>query len=254
MPPMAADPRPPTRARRAATPRPTPKTHTHTTRKPRRDAQANREKILRSAQALFHERGLVVGLHEIARHAGLGAGTVYRHFPNRAALISALYEDSTAHLRAVARQAAEAPDAWDAVNDVLFRSHEIRALDRGLWAIAMHSARRSATVGQASFGEILEEIVTRAHESGELRSDFVATDINVLNIMIAACADFTNEIDPDLWRRFVTILIDGLCAERSTVTPLPGRPLTREEVLNAMFAWYDAEGRWGPEHRRVASS
>lgn len=220
-------------------------------RKKRSDALANREKIIQAARVLFHERGLIVGLHEIARYTGLGAGTVYRHFPNWAALIAALNEESTGHFHEVAREAASNEDPWTALSELLIRTHEVRASDRGLWAVAMHSARKSAEAGQATFDAILDEVVARAKAAGVLREDFAATDINVLNIMVAACADFTNELDPELWRRFVTLLLDGLRTTRNGVEPLPERALSHEEVHQAMFAWYDAEGHWGPEHRRV---
>lgn len=234
----------PRRARETASARPA--------RKRRSDAVVNREKILQSARVLFHERGLVVGLHEIARHTGLGAGTVYRHFPNRAALIAALNEESKRHFHEVAREAASNADPWIAMRELLFRTHEVRATDRGLWAVAMHGARTSAEAGQATFDEILEDVVERARTAGVLRKDFTATDINVLNIMVAACADFTNALEPELWRRYVTLLLDGLLVRRDRVDPLPERALTHEEIRQAMFSWYDSEGRWGPEHRPVS--
>lgn len=221
-------------------------------RKMRSDALANRDKILKSARVLFHERGLVVGLHEIARYTGLGAGTVYRHFPNSAALVAALNEESTRHFHEVAREAASNPEPWVALRELLIRTHEVRASDRGLWAVAMHGARSSAEAGQVTFEQILEGVVSRAQVAGVLRDDFAATDINVLNIMVAACADFTNELDPELWRRFVTLLLDGLRSQRDAVEPLPGRALTHDEVRQAMFSWYDTEGRWGPDHRPVS--
>jgi len=221
-------------------------------RKMRSDAVANRDKILQSARVLYHERGLVVGLHEIARYTGLGAGTVYRHFPNSAALIAALNEESTHHFHEVAREAASNPEPWTALRELLIRTHEVRASDRGLWAVAMHGARSSAEAGQATFDGILEDVVSRAQQAGALRDDFAATDINVLNIMVAACADFTDEIEPELWRRFVTLLLDGLRSQRQDVEPLPERALTHDEVRQAMFSWYDTEGRWGPDHRPVS--
>ena len=79
----------------------------------RRDAERNRERILDAARELFAARGLAVTLDDVARHAGVGVGTVYRRFANREALIDALFDDKLAKILETARAASAHPDQWD---------------------------------------------------------------------------------------------------------------------------------------------
>ena len=80
----------------------------------RRDAELNRERILHAAREVFAERGLDVTLHDIARHAGLGVGTVYRRFANRDELIDALFVENFDHLAAYAHECLALDDSWAA--------------------------------------------------------------------------------------------------------------------------------------------
>ena len=73
----------------------------------RKDAERNRERILAAARELFAEQGLTVTLDDIARHAGVGVGTVYRRFPDKEQLIDALFEDRLGEIAAVATESAE---------------------------------------------------------------------------------------------------------------------------------------------------
>src|SRR3954462_10863411 len=79
----------------------------------RSDAQRNRDRIVAATRAAFQERGLDVGVDEIARRAGVGMGTLYRHFPTKDALIDAIVDARFAELITAAEAALEAPDAWD---------------------------------------------------------------------------------------------------------------------------------------------
>jgi AcrR family transcriptional regulator len=91
---------------------------TSPTRPLRRDAERNRQRILAAAGELFAERGLSVTLDDIARHAGVGVGTVYRRFPDKNELIDALFEDRLKALCAAAEAALASDDPWDGL--VLF--------------------------------------------------------------------------------------------------------------------------------------
>src|SRR5499425_2315450 len=78
----------------------------------RRDAERNRQRILKAASEVFNERGLEVSLDEIARHAGVGVGTVYRRFRTKEELVEALFIDRIEEVAALAEEAAEVPDPW----------------------------------------------------------------------------------------------------------------------------------------------
>src|SRR5436190_821839 len=86
----------------------------------RRDAERNRQRILDAARELFTERGLAVSLNDIAHHAGVGVGTVYRRFPDRVQLIEALFEQRLEQIRELAEAARAEPDPWQA----FIRFHE----------------------------------------------------------------------------------------------------------------------------------
>src|SRR3954466_13328981 len=98
----------------------------------RKDAERNRQRILTAAGELFTERGLGVTLDDIARHAGVGVGTVYRRFPDKELLIDALFEQRIESISAVAAQALEIEDPWEAFQFYFEQGSELQARDRGL--------------------------------------------------------------------------------------------------------------------------
>src|SRR5579862_1591321 len=98
----------------------------------RADAERNRRRIMDSARALFAERGLDVTLNDIAHHAGVGVGTVYRRFPSKDDLIDALFEDGVSRIAGIAREGLEDPDPWNGFVSTLERLLELQEADRGL--------------------------------------------------------------------------------------------------------------------------
>lgn len=202
----------------------------------RADAARNRLRILAAASTVFAERGLDVTLDDIARHAGLGVGTVYRRFPDREALVEALFDERMRATVDAARSALEQPDAWAALVDLLQQICERLAGDRGL-----HQLMLSSTYGQDRVAHhreelvpLLSELVRRAQEAGDLRAAFAAQDIPVLFLMMGAVADFSAEVAPDLWRRYFVVLVDGLRA-RPDQQEAPGiAPLATGQLDSAM--------------------
>src|SRR3954470_20317460 len=98
----------------------------------RRDAAANRERLLAAAGELFAEQGLSVTLNDIAHHAGVGVGTAYRRFANKDEVIDALFEQRLHQVIALATEAVQDPDAWRGLTTFLERSLEMQLEDRGL--------------------------------------------------------------------------------------------------------------------------
>src|SRR3954469_17425458 len=98
----------------------------------RKDVVRNRQRILDAAKELFAERGLGVTLHDIAGHAGVGVGTIYRHFPDKTVLIGLLFGEQVERIADLAHQALADPDPWHAVVWFHEQSIELQARDRGL--------------------------------------------------------------------------------------------------------------------------
>lgn len=198
----------------------------------RRDAARNRELILEMAAKVFAEQGLDASYEEIARRAGTGVGTVYRRFPDRNALIQALFESRIGEILAIAEQACEQPDPWDALVMFLERTVERQALDRGLQEI-MNGAMATdeyRVIGRERLGPILDEIVARAQAAGSLRPDVVASDIGVQLMFVSS---LTTAQRPDLWRRYLALVIDGLRA-RPDLTPLEQDPPDEDDIHTVM--------------------
>ena len=180
----------------------------------RADAARNRVRILQAAREVFADRGLDVTLDDIAKQAGLGVGTVYRRFADREALVEALFTERMQVVIERARAAVDAPDAWSALVSLLEEICQDMSRDRGL-----HQVMLSSEYGQDRVARHREELVPlisalvgRAQAEGTLREGFSAEDIPPMLVMVSAVADFARGVSPDLWRRYFTMLVDGLRA------------------------------------------
>lgn len=179
-------------------------------RKPRADAQRNRERILEVAREAFTRSGADASMDEIAREAGVGAGTLYRHFPTRDELIEAVYRTEVEKLAAAARRFSEERSPVEALRAwmLLFVDH-IAA--KQIIAPALNSvvggAAKLYESSHASVRGAIEGLVKRAIESGDVRPDLEAFDLLRALIGVAHVA-----ASPD-WkrsaRRLVEILIQG---------------------------------------------
>lgn len=202
----------------------------------RRDAERNRKRILASAGILIAEHGVDVSLDEIARHAGVGVGTVYRRFPDREALIDELLEVKISEIEAIVDEAAAMEDPWEGLVTFFERSLEKQAADRGLKQALMvpsRGAERLAAVRARIEPKVLE-IVHRAQDDGSLREDLRPGDLPLLFEMIGAVRDATHDVDPDLYQRYLRILIDGMATRRECPGDLGHAALSRERVDDAM--------------------
>jgi AcrR family transcriptional regulator len=204
----------------------------------RADAARNRERILAAAGEVFATRGLEVTLDDIAAHAGLGVGTVYRRFANRDELIEALFQERLTQVAALASAAAEEPDSWAALTRLIEGMGAIVAADRGLFEAMIC---RPESGGRAAVRErmlpIVGGIFERARADGYLRADAAPTDFPMILRMIAAIADFTRDVRPELWRRDLAILLDGLRADRVELTPLTEPPIAPADVDAVKSCW-----------------
>lgn len=183
-------------------------------RKPRADAQRNRERILEVARLAFRRHGAEASLDDIARQAGIGPGTLYRHFPTRDALIEAVYRSEVEKLTAAGRRFADTKSPLDALRDwmLLFIDHvaDKRLIIPAMDTVAGGSLRLIEGTRGLIQGAFLE-LIQRAMESGDLRSETDPQDL-----MRALIGVFHTTALPG-WeasaRRIVDILINGSRAQ-----------------------------------------
>lgn len=210
-----------------------------TTRPLRRDAEQNRVRILDAARAAFAECGLDVSMDAIARRAGVGVGTVYRRFPDKEVLIEALFEQRLDELVGIATDAASERDPWTALARLLEGFVTAQAADRGLRDLLLSSAHAEQRVARARerIAPVADGIVARAQEAGRLRDDVVGTDLALVQFMLVALVDYTREVEPEVWRRFLAIVLDGLRARRAKPGELPVAPLDDAQFAAVVKAW-----------------
>lgn len=186
---------------------------TTTERTPQRaDARRNRQRVLDAARSLFAERGLDVPMDEIAAAAGVGVGTVYRHFPNKGDLLEALVEYRFSALAETARKSLEIEDPWEAFADFMRRSAQLMVEDRGVSeAMDQRPLMCDAAASRAELVELSEKLLKRAQEAGTVRPDVVQADIpNLLCGLGRATGARAGALDS--WERYVEIMLAGLRA------------------------------------------
>lgn len=205
----------------------------------RRDAERNRQLILDAARELFAVRGLDVSMDEIARRAGVGVGTVYRRFPDKDLLIDALFEDSLETIVGIAGESLEREDPWEALTWFMERYVSVQAEDRGLRQLLFSSLHAEDRVARARgrIKPITDELLRRAHAAGQLRPDATGTDIALLQFMLSALVDYTRDVDPLAWRRFLGIVLDGLRTERDEPSALAPGPLDDKAFEAVLKTW-----------------
>lgn len=199
----------------------------------RRDAERNRLLILEAGRQLFAERGLSVTLDDIAERAGVGVGTVYRRFPDRDALVDALFKEKIDGVVARAEAAERLEDPWEGLATFM-RGHLLDQMaDRAFASVVLTDEHGHDQLmrGKAQIAPIVARIVQRAKEAGVVRADLAFTDIPMLMLMCGASLDATRDLAPDVWERYFQILLDGI--RPSSTSPL-GAPLPDADVPEAM--------------------
>ncbi len=204
------------------------------------DATRNRKRVLQAAVHEHARHGSALGMQDVARRAGVGIGTVYRHFPSRQALIEAIaypfFERGLALARSVAREYPEA-ERFD-------------AYARGFAdAVAAHGVRGQCTWDapaaepvRTELRTLIAEFVEAGKRCGTLRGDLAAEDAFALLWTIAALVEAANEATPAIWQRHVELLLDALAAR-------PSGDLSRAPVDRAQWDRFVRSTRVTVEHR-----
>jgi AcrR family transcriptional regulator len=186
----------------------------------RADALRNRQRILDAAREAFTELGEDAQMDDIARRAGVGVGTVYRHFATKDVLVGELTRLKLSEFAArVRRKFEEESDPWAAFEGALREQVDVMASDAAHQRMpfaATADAARIAAPASAELRAAWEPVIARANEAGVLREDFEVDDIRTmmcgLGSVMAADARGTLSYD---WRRHVDIFLDGVRASPS---------------------------------------
>jgi AcrR family transcriptional regulator len=205
----------------------------------RRDAERNRRRILEGAAAAFAEQGLDVTTDEIARRAGVGIGTFYRRFPTKELLIDALFEDRIGTLVELAEECLRVDDPWAGLVTFLDQATAQQVADRGLKELVFSTAHGRARIAadRDRIGSLFRALVERAQRAGALRPDIAGTDLGLVQLMLTAVADFTRDVAPESWRRFLAIMLDGLRTGRAAPSPLGPPPLEPGQITQVMACY-----------------
>ena len=199
----------------------------------RKDAARNRSALLAAAKDVFAAEGIDVRVEEIARHAGLGVGTLYRHFPTKDALVLAIFEERLEEFERIAAAALEGPDAAGAVRRFLEGAVEVQARDRAFKDVVAARLRVSGHVSPARvrLTATLAKAVRSARAAGGLRADVTAQDVLLLLLATGRIVEATETTAPGLWRRYVALFLDGLAPEGATRLPRPSLSAAALEQL-----------------------
>ncbi|MFI7390093.1 TetR/AcrR family transcriptional regulator [Streptomyces tendae] len=213
----------------------------------RRDARRNRELLLEAAHEVFTEQGLDAPLDVIARRAGVGNATLYRHFPTRAALVDAVFRDSLTGTVDAGEQARKAPDAWAGLTAYLEAVFSTLAADRGsndLMTTHLRGVESLEAVHEHNRGTV-DALLSRLRAEGTVRADVTTEDVlfglAALGRAVPALTTATTPptdgavpgaaaaAPPDAWRRPLALFLAGLRAAPGAGA-LPAPALTAAEL------------------------
>jgi len=179
----------------------------------RADARRNHARIVRAAREVFSEQGREAQMDDVARTAGVGVGTVYRHFPTKEALIEALVADKFDQLASWAQESLAIEDPWAAFESMMWRGAEQMARDRTLFQVLSADACMVDRVAsaQADLQTAMGALMARAQAAGALRADACTDDIGVIMCGAGGAMELCHATNGD-WRRFFGFVLDGLRA------------------------------------------
>lgn len=190
----------------------------------RRDAEHNRQRLLDAAAVVFAEHGLEASVEEIARAAGVGMGTLYRRFPTKDALISALVHDVLTTMLQLAQEGTERPDGTG-LEYFLEAASAYQAAHRGCLPRLWNAGLEHELVQEVR--RLIDAILADAKRHGKVRADVTGTDVTIALWAIRGIIETTAGRAPEAWQRHLDIFIAGL---RPAVDPLPNRVLSREKL------------------------
>jgi AcrR family transcriptional regulator len=207
----------------------------------RKDAARNRQRVLEAARELFAERGLEATLNDVAHHANVGVGTVYRRFATKDELLEAIFEDGIEQIATLAESALQQENSWHAF--VWFVEHlcELTATDRGLREMVYSKAYGGYRVecARVRLDPLVSQLVEHARADGHLRADVEPTDMPIVSLLAGTVSEWAGHVQPELWRRYVALLLDGM-RQHEGQGRLGVDALETEQMDAAMQGWHPA--------------
>lgn len=205
---------------------------------PRSDAKRNHLQLVAAARELFATVGVDVSVEEITQKAGVGMGTLYRHFATKEELIDAVLEDAFQEYVGLAEQALAADDPWTGFCEFLERALELQASNRGLKHVVGGGAPDLARMAamRRRMRPLTARLVARAQEQGSLRADFAAEDVSLLLWGGHGVINRSGDAAPEIWRRYLGFVLDGLRSDAAT-------PLARKSLRPSQTSRPGSGGR-----------
>jgi AcrR family transcriptional regulator len=199
----------------------------------RSDARRNRRRLLRSAREVMREQGLDASLGEIARRAGVGNATLYRHFPTREALCEAVFAEYGGELEEIRDRVLRIPDAWEALTTWLEETGAEFATDKAFADLVTRGMAQSPALNELCMGAmaLAETLFRNAQRQGAIRADAEFTDLMVAMYALQQVVAATSQVAPDAWRRHLAIALDGLRPREAGRAPLPPVAITFEQLV-----------------------
>jgi len=200
----------------------------------RKDAVRNRELLIDAAREVFASRGIEASLDEIAKHAGVGVGTAYRHFSNKHELVAACAQQALDRVVEIAERALDAGDAWQGIVAFFEGVLRLQAENRGLREVFLGDYDPDeVSLPRERLVAALGQLLSRGQQAGLVRMDAELTDLSFLVLMLCSVTDVAGALAPDMWQRYLPMVLDGL---RPGGAEFGGRALAPDEMEAAITA------------------
>ncbi|WP_378733354.1 TetR/AcrR family transcriptional regulator [Nocardia brasiliensis] len=207
-------------------------------RRLRADAARNQQRIIAAARELFADHGLEITLDDVAERAGVGVGTVYRRFANKKELITEVFEQNLGDFAEAADAAYRHADPWFGLVEFFEYACRHMAVNRGFSEVMLEledDIDRFVVVRDRIKPTVIA-IVDRARNAGALAPGVEPSDFFALIHMVDGMAEFARPVNPDVWQRYMAIVLNGVRADGIPRQHLPVPPLTDDEVEQAKGA------------------
>ena len=198
----------------------------------RADARRNRRRLIEAAGELVRERGLDASLDEIARRAGVGNATLYRHFRTREALWEAAFAEAADQVGQIGGRVMKIEDPWAALVAFFDEVCALTADNQGLRELIWRGMPRSSALTELRLraDELLRTLLERAQHAGAVRADISLTDVALILHATLSVIPAVATLAPGAWRRHLAITLDGL-RPRADSAALPPAQLTYQQLL-----------------------
>ncbi|MER8236486.1 TetR family transcriptional regulator [Streptomyces sp. NPDC094049] len=194
----------------------------------RADAVRNRSLLIDAATAEFAEHGMDVSITRIAQRAGIGKGTVFRHFDTKEQLLAEIFSDRLEELVMTGLRLSLSDDPEAALAEFMRAGVELQARDRSFCqaATALSPSEASVRASRERLAEVADILVTRAQRTGAVRADVTGVDIVLLQTAASQAVLSIADGAPGLWQRYLGVILDGLrpAAARALPVDAPALP------------------------------